>query len=94
MGDPDYINASEPDLLAHLGVDAGKWAQAFCQIATKLGYKGPEGLPIDEAWMTGWFANAIMAMHDHLRPGDAPVRLPDGSAFFIAEVPQPPDSDG
>jgi len=94
VSDPDYTSMPGPDLPALLGVDAAKWAAAFCQIATKLGYKGPEGLPIDEGWMVSWFANAMMAMHDHLRPEDAPRRLPDGSGFFVAEVPAPPaDSD-
>jgi hypothetical protein len=90
----DASTLSEPDLLAFLGVDAQKWAQAFCQIANKLGYKSPDGEPIDEGWMISWFANAMMAMHDHLRPECAPVRLPDGSAFFVGEVetlpPSPP----
>jgi len=35
--------------------------------------------------MFGWFANAMMAMHDHIKGG--PVVLPDGSAFFVASVP-------
>ena len=82
----DYVQMSEPDLLADVGVDASKWAAAFCQIATKLGYRSTLGQPIDEGWMISWFANAMMAMHDHLRPEEAPVRLPDGSAFFVGEV--------
>lgn len=89
----NFAKLSEPDLLAALGVDASKWAAAFCEIANTLGYKASDGEPIDEGWMTSWFANAMMAMHDHLRPEDAPVRLPDGSGFFVGEIAAP-ESDG
>lgn len=44
--------------------DARDWAAAFCKIATNLGYKDPEGKPIDEGWMISWFANALMRGHD------------------------------
>jgi hypothetical protein len=40
--------------------DAQDWAQAFCKIADKLGFKDNAGNPIDEGWMIGWFANALM----------------------------------
>jgi len=44
--------------------DAHDWAAAFCKIATNLGYKGTDGKPIDEEWMTTWFANALMRGFD------------------------------
>lgn len=44
--------------------DATDWAAAFCNIATKLGYKDAEGKPVDEGWMIGWFANALMRGYD------------------------------
>lgn len=44
--------------------DARDWAEAFCKIATKLGYKDAEGKPVDEGWMTTWFANALMRGYD------------------------------
>ena len=44
--------------------DAADWAEAFCRIATNLGYKDAEGKPIDEGWMIGWFANALMRGFD------------------------------
>lgn len=40
--------------------DCQDWAEAFCATATKLGYRDADGNPIDEAWMRGWFANALM----------------------------------
>ncbi len=39
----------------------------------------------DEGYMVGWFANAMMAMHDHIK-GTKPVVLDDGSAFVVGEV--------
>lgn len=45
--------------------DATDWAAAFCKIANEdLGYRDPEGKPIDEGWMIGWFANALMRGYD------------------------------
>ena len=32
-----------------------------------------EGFVIDEAYMTAWFANAMMAMHDHLVLNGNPI---------------------
>jgi hypothetical protein len=39
--------------------DARDWAKTFCETAAKLGHSG-----IDEAWMVGWFANALMRGYD------------------------------
>jgi hypothetical protein len=33
--------------------------------------------------MVTWFANAMMAMHDHMRPDLAPVVLSDGTAICV-----------
>lgn len=45
--------------------DAVDWAAAFCKIANdKFGFKDAEGKPIDEGWMIGWFANALMRGFD------------------------------
>jgi hypothetical protein len=44
--------------------DARDWAEAFCKIATELGYRDAEGKPVDEGWMIGWFANALMRGFD------------------------------
>lgn len=38
--------------------DAMAWAKSFCAINPDCG--------LDEGVMVGWFANAMMAMHDHL----------------------------
>jgi hypothetical protein len=44
--------------------DAKDWAEAFCKIANSFGFKDGEGKPIDEGWMTSWFANALMRGYD------------------------------
>lgn len=44
--------------------DATDWAAEFCRIANNLGYKNPKGELIDEDWMHGWFANALMRGYD------------------------------
>jgi hypothetical protein len=53
------------EMVTALGADAGKWAVAFCQL----------NVGADEDMMHGWFANAMMAMHDHLKGGGEPPRV-------------------
>jgi len=79
----DYTEMSEPDFLDAVGDDASKWAAAFCQTAAKLYPIGLFANPEFESWMLSWFANAIEHSHD-LRTGGGPVRLPDGSGFFVS----------
>lgn len=79
----DYTSMSAPEMLAACGDDAAKWAAAFCQIAKALGHD------IDEGWMIGWFANAIEHSFD-VRTGRQVTVLPDGSAFFVADIEERP----
>ncbi len=72
---------SDYDMSIHRNPDAAAWAKLFMETWEKLGK--PE---LDEGWMLSWFANAMMAMHDHMRPDLAPVVLPDGSAFVVADA--------
>lgn len=44
--------------------NAHDWAAAFCKIANAHGFKDAKGDPIDEDWMIGWFANALMRGYD------------------------------
>lgn len=53
--------SSAAELLEHMGLDAQRWAKAFCEI-------NPSGP--DESIMIAWFANAIMAGLDH---GKGPI---------------------
>jgi hypothetical protein len=57
-------DAPNYDMSIHSNPDAAAWARFFMETAQKNGWRieGP-----DEATMLGWFANAMMAMHDHLR---------------------------
>lgn len=74
----DFNSMSDIQAYQYCGADASRWAEFFCHIAASHGYI------MDKGWMTTWFANAMMAMHDHMRPDLAPVVLPDGSAFCPA----------
>lgn len=70
------------DMSIHTNPDARAWASFYAE--TKAKSADPHGFDNEEN-MVGWFANAMMAMHDHLT-GQAPVVLDDGSAFFVASV--------
>jgi hypothetical protein len=75
------MQSIEYDRSIHSNPDAAAWAKLFMQTWEELGKPKP-----DEAWMISWFANAMMAMHDHLIPGSAPVVLPDGSAVVLGDI--------
>lgn len=64
---------SDYDMSIHTNPNAMAWAKFFVETNPDVG--------LDEGVMVGWFANAMMAMHDHLRGG--PTVLPDGSAFYV-----------
>jgi hypothetical protein len=63
------------DMSIHTNPDARAWAKFFMET-------NPES-NVPEDVMVTWFANAMMAMHDHMRPDLAPVVLSDGSAFCL-----------
>lgn len=46
------------DLSIHNNPNAMAWAKFFCESHPNCG--------LDEGTMVGWFANAMMAMHDHI----------------------------
>jgi hypothetical protein len=62
------------DMSIHTNPDAMAWAKFFCEQNPDCG--------LDDGVMVGWFANAMMAMHDHLK-GNAITVLPDGRAFVV-----------
>jgi len=55
---------TEYDMGIHTNPDAQAWADFFRET-------WPDCNVPDDV-MVGWFANAMMAMHDHLRPGSLP----------------------
>ena len=77
---------SDYDMSIHTNPDASAWAKFY--VETKAKSADPASFD-DESNILGWFANAMMAMHDHLT-GQKVTVLPDGSAFFTAEISTPP----
>lgn len=73
---------SEYDMSIHTNPNAAAWAKFYTE--TKAASADPAKFDSEEN-MIGWFANAMMAMHDHLT-GQTVTVLDDGSAFFVAEV--------
>jgi hypothetical protein len=71
------------DMSIHTNPDAQAWAKFFIKTKNEMGWTEQD---IDEGLMIGWFANAMGAMHDYLKPECQPVVLPDGSAFFVDNV--------
>ena len=69
---------AEYDMSIHTNPDAMAWARFFMEC-------NPEA-NVPEDVMATWFANAMMAMHDHMRPDLAPVVLPDGFAVVVAQI--------
>lgn len=74
---------SDYDMSIHSNPDARVWAKFFMET-----WAGKDKNTIDEGDMIGWFANAMMAMHDHIKGLPVTV-LPDGSAVFVASINAP-----
>lgn len=68
---------SDYDMSIHTNPDAAAWAKFFMEMNPNCG--------IEEDVMIGWFANAMMAMHDHIK-GIKMAALDDGSSFFTGEI--------
>lgn len=68
---------SDYDLSIHTNPDAVAWAEFFRETYPDCN--------VPHEVMVGWFANAMMAMHDHLT-GIEPVVLDDGSAFIVGTI--------
>lgn len=80
------------DMSIHTNPSAEAWARFYVESRVKWEAAHPEAFlqRFDtEENMIGWFANAMMAMHDSIKGG--PAVLPDGSAFFVGEVTTPPE---
>lgn len=76
---------SEYDMSIHSNSSAVAWAKLYTETRDAHYRAKPDIQFDDEGNMIGWFANAMMAMHDHLT-GQSPAVLQDGSAFFVADV--------
>lgn len=75
---------SDYDMSIHTNPDASAWVKFFRDC-------NPDCNVPDDLMLT-WFANAMMAMHDHMRPDLAPIVHPDGSASCVVEIAGEPTS--
>lgn len=73
------------DMSIHTNPDAMAWAKFYVECRDNFYNAGREGRFDDEDNMLGWFSNAMMAMHDHIKGINHHV-LDDGSSFFGAEI--------
>jgi predicted amino acid-binding ACT domain protein len=55
---------SDYDMSIHANPDAVAWAEFFMQTLKESNWTIED---INESLMHGWFANSMMAMHDHLK---------------------------
>ena len=69
------------DMSIHYNPNAAVWAKFFVATTKDMDSE----VFRDEVYMAGWFANAMMAMHDHIK-GIRPTVLDDGSAFIVDEI--------
>jgi hypothetical protein len=63
---PEPETRATYDLSIHTNPDAQAWAKFWIETLPNM-KDGWEKAVWDEELMTGWFANAMMAMHDHLK---------------------------
>jgi hypothetical protein len=69
------------DMSIHTNPDARAWAKFFVETTKDMNRDAFR----DESYMIAWFANAMMAMHDHLT-GTKTTVLDDGSAFVVDSI--------
>jgi len=62
--------AIDYDMSIHTNPNAREWSKLFMKIVQDQELSLDD---IDEEFMMGWFANAMMAMHDHLMTKGAPI---------------------
>lgn len=58
---------SDYDMSIYSNPDAVVWAKFFMETKEQNNWSLDD---IDESLMITWFANAMMAMHDHLKQGE------------------------
>lgn len=69
-------------------MDAAVWAREFCKVAKRLGVvqlMHSKIYSIDEGWMLGWFANAIMTGYDEA------LRRAAKDPSLLPKPPKPPE---
>jgi hypothetical protein len=73
---------SNCELTIHSNPDAQAWAKYFIHKKEEKNWRIED---IDEPLMLAWFANAMMAMHDHLESQRTWVGLTDDEYAELAE---------
>ena len=58
---------SDYDMSIHTNPDARAWSEFYIKTRDEFEAKNPGVRYDDEVMMFGWFANAMMAMHDHIK---------------------------
>jgi len=77
----DLTKLPPNELTFYCGDDGMRWADAFCQMAKKLGYGD-----LDQGWVFGWFANAIeQSTHVRNRPKPSPQIIKDFPGRAVEE---------
>ena len=72
------------DMSIHTNPDAMAWAKFFCETTRSMSREVFD----DEDYMVCWFANAMMAMHDHMQ-GGGPLNG-DHAEYLLNRPPLPP----
>jgi hypothetical protein len=71
---------SNYDMKIHSNPEAKAWAKFFIQTKKEKSWQIED---IDETLMLAWFANAMMAMHDHLKSQRTWVGLTDVEIDYL-----------
>jgi hypothetical protein len=83
--------AKEYDMSIHSDPDAREWAKFWISNLPNIQGGYVEAVQ-DEAFMTAWFANAMMAMHDHMKNQDR--KRAKECDHLIGVIPASHSSDG
>ena len=79
---------SNYDIKIHSNPDAQAWAKFFIQTKEEKSWRIED---IDEPLMLAWFANAMMAMHDHLKSQRTWVGLTESDVSDVCANNHPLD---
>jgi len=71
------------DKSIHSNPDAQAWAKFFIDTLAEQSWRVED---IDEALMTGWFANAMMAMHDHVKREWVGLATGEAREFYESDL--------
>ncbi len=70
------------DMSIHCNPNAMAWTKFFMETTKDM----DPSVFRDEGYMVGWFANSMMAMHDHIKLGNAPLNGDHAQAMLDGEA--------